>query len=95
MRLARLTAPGGLENPRVSGEDRPSPKPGEILVRIRAASINLRDDFIVQGKVPFVDGRVPLSDGAGEMVEIGDRVSGLKLGTALLARFTHTGRPAK
>src|SRR2546428_7689838 len=40
MRLVRLRAPGGLENLKLVEEDHPKPRPGELLVRIRASSLN-------------------------------------------------------
>jgi NADPH:quinone reductase-like Zn-dependent oxidoreductase len=55
-------------------EDQPRPGPGDVLVRIRACSLNMRDAFAVQGKMPLADGRVPLSDGAGEVIAVGDDV---------------------
>jgi NADPH:quinone reductase-like Zn-dependent oxidoreductase len=41
-------------------------------VRIRAASLNFRDGLVVSGVFPARDGLVPLSDGAGEVVEAGE-----------------------
>ena len=87
MRLVRLRAPGGLGNLELVEEDRPQPGSGEVLVRIRACSLNLRDDFVVQGKVPFADGRVPLSDGAGEVVEVGDNLDAFKAGDSVVSTF--------
>jgi len=60
--------------------------PGEVLVRLRAASLNYRDLLVARLPERFVPGRVPLSDGAGEVVAVGagvgrwkpgDRVAGL------------------
>ncbi|HUF77633.1 MAG TPA: NAD(P)-dependent alcohol dehydrogenase, partial [Thermoanaerobaculia bacterium] len=51
----------------------PEPGPGEVLVRLRAASINYRDFLMVEGRynprqpLPLV----PCSDGAGEVVSLG------------------------
>lgn len=69
---------------------RPAPAagPGEVLVRVRAASINYRDLMILHQTypIPASPGTIPLSDGAGEVVAIGagttrfavgDRVAGL------------------
>ena len=44
----------------------------EVLVRMRAASLNYRDLLIKKGQPSVENGRVPLSDGAGEIVEIGE-----------------------
>ena len=87
MRLVRLRAPGGLENLELVEEDRRHPGPGEVLVRIQACSLNFRDVFIVEGKAPCADGRVPLSDGAGDVVAVGDGVDAFKVGDAVVSTF--------
>jgi NADPH:quinone reductase-like Zn-dependent oxidoreductase len=67
----------------------PVPAPGEVLVRVRAVSLNFRDLLVVQGsynpkmKLP----RIPCSDGAGEVVAMGDGVNSLKPGDRVAAIF--------
>jgi NADPH:quinone reductase-like Zn-dependent oxidoreductase len=70
-------------------ETRPDPKPaaGEILVRVRASSLNYHDLAVVYGMIPVADGRIPMSDGAGEVVEIGAGVTGFKPGDKVLGTF--------
>ena len=85
--VVRLRAPGGLENLKLVEENHPRPRPGELLVRIRACSLNFHDDWVVLGKIPSADGRVPLSDGAGEVIAIGDEVDGFKVGDAVVSTF--------
>ncbi|HEX6850226.1 MAG TPA: NAD(P)-dependent alcohol dehydrogenase [Candidatus Polarisedimenticolaceae bacterium] len=87
MRLVRLRAPGGLENLQSVEEDPPEPGPGELLVRIRAGSLNFHDDMVVLGKIPCADGRVPLSDGAGEVTAVGDGVEDFEVGDAVVSTF--------
>src|SRR5438552_12039685 len=87
MRLVRLRAPGGLENLKLVEEDHPKPRPGELLVRIRACSLNFRDVFVVQGKTPCADGRIPLSDGAGEVIAVGDDVDEFKVADNVVSTF--------
>lgn len=87
MRSVRLKAPGGLDNLKLIEEDHPKPRRGELLVRIRACSLNLRDDFMVQGRMPCADGRVPLSDGAGDVIAIGEDVEEFKVGDAVVSTF--------
>lgn len=87
MKLIRLRAPGGLENLELVEDDQPEPGPGEVLVRIRASSLNFHDDMVVHGKIPVADGRVPLSDGAGDIVAIGDGVDAFKVGDAVVSTF--------
>jgi len=76
-----------LDNLKLLEEDPPEPTAGELLVRIRACSLNYRDVFVVQGKVPCADGRVPLSDGAGEVVAVGDGVDEFKVADNVVSTF--------
>src|SRR5690349_7727437 len=87
MRVVRLSAPGGLENLELTEEDPPRPEPGELLVRIRACSLNFHDDLVVHGKRPCADGRVPLSDGAGEVIAAGDDVDEFKVADRVVSTF--------
>jgi NADPH:quinone reductase-like Zn-dependent oxidoreductase len=79
--------------------DRPKPKPGpnEVLVRIRAASLNFRDLAIVSGKYfsgPVARNTIPLSDGAGEIEAVGADVDGFAAGDRVVATFTQGDPPA-
>jgi len=71
--------------------ERPNPEPraGEVLVRLRAVSLNYRDLLIVQGKYnPRLDfPRIPVSDGAGEVVSVGAEVSTWKPGDRVVVPF--------
>ncbi|WP_246679549.1 alcohol dehydrogenase catalytic domain-containing protein [Mesorhizobium sp. B2-3-5] len=87
MKLVRLRAPDGLDRLELVEEDPPQPGPGDVLVRIRACSLNMRDDFAVRGKTPLADGRVPLSDGAGEVVAVGDDVDAFRPGDSVVSTF--------
>jgi NADPH:quinone reductase-like Zn-dependent oxidoreductase len=66
------------------------PGAGEILVRVKAASLNRRDMLIISGQYPIVvdaDSFVPLSDGAGEVVAVGSGVSRFRSGDRVAASF--------
>ncbi|OJI89787.1 hypothetical protein ASPTUDRAFT_205691 [Aspergillus tubingensis CBS 134.48] len=69
---------------------KPSPKQGQILVRIKAVSLNWRDGIIALGTYPFTgpDALVPGSDGAGIVEEVGEGVTEWKVGDRVLANFT-------
>ena len=75
-----------------------APGANEVLIRMRAASLNRRDVFLVKGQYP-VGGRtevVPLSDGAGEVTAIGAGVTRFKVGDRVAPIFFQTwisGRP--
>jgi NADPH:quinone reductase-like Zn-dependent oxidoreductase len=87
MRLVRLKAPGGLENLKLVEEDHFEPRPGELLVRIRASSLNFHDNIVALGKKPCADGRIPLSDGAGEVIALGDDVRDFTVGDAVVSTY--------
>ncbi|MBZ9883000.1 NAD(P)-dependent alcohol dehydrogenase [Mesorhizobium sp. CA10] len=67
------------------------PKPGanQILVRVRAASLNRRDTMILNGTYPLAPraGIVPLSDGAGEVVAAGDGVTRFAVGDRITGSY--------
>ncbi|RYG39405.1 NAD(P)-dependent alcohol dehydrogenase [bacterium] len=68
-------------------EERP-PGYGEVAVRVRAVSLNYRDlAFLQRG---FNEPRVPVSDGAGEVVAIGSGVTAWKVGDRVVANFFPT-----
>jgi NADPH:quinone reductase-like Zn-dependent oxidoreductase len=87
MRLVRLRAPGGMGNVNLVEEDPLEPKPGELLVRIRANSLNFHDHMVVLGKIPCADGRIPMTDGAGEVIAVGDDVEDFKTGDVVVSTF--------
>ncbi len=87
MKAIRLHHPASLENLRFGAAEAPPPGPGEIRVRIHAASINFRDGLVAKGFFPVADGLIPLSDGAGEVIAVGDGVTGFSVGDAVVSVF--------
>lgn len=65
----------------------PRPGPAEVLVRVRACSLNFHDALVQRGVIPCSDGRVPLSDAAGEVVAVGEQVSDFKPGDRVVSTF--------
>ena len=69
-------------------------RPGdhEVLLRVRATSLNRRDVAIRAGFYPVGnhEALVPLSDGAGEVVAIGPKVKRVALGDRVAANFFQT-----
>ncbi len=68
----------------------PTPGPGQILVRMRAASLNYRDQLIVTGGYfggAVARNTIPLSDGAGEVVDLGSGVTRFKPGDRVSGTF--------
>jgi NADPH:quinone reductase-like Zn-dependent oxidoreductase len=71
--------------------ERPDPKPGhrQVLVKVKACSLNFRDLGIVRGtyRVPVKENIIPLSDGAGEVVAVGPGVVRVKVGDRVASCF--------
>ncbi|KAL5201521.1 hypothetical protein ABZP36_035875 [Zizania latifolia] len=67
----------------------PSPKKGEVLIKMQAASINQVDWKFQKGIArPFMPGKFPFTpvcELAGEVVEVGNGVSGFKPGDKVIA----------
>ncbi|MCC6202404.1 MAG: NAD(P)-dependent alcohol dehydrogenase [Gammaproteobacteria bacterium] len=89
MRTA-IIDPIGLDNLHLVERPAPQPGPGEILVRLRAASLNYRDLIAAGGGYGSMQKQgdlIPLSDGAGEVVELGPGVSRWRIGDRVISCF--------
>jgi NADPH:quinone reductase-like Zn-dependent oxidoreductase len=64
-----------------------TPGPGEIRVRLRASSLNYHDYAVVTGMIPCADGRIPMSDGAGEVEAVGEGVTEFTVGQSVVSTF--------
>jgi NADPH:quinone reductase-like Zn-dependent oxidoreductase len=58
----------------------PTVAPGQIRLRVKATALNFRDVLACKGQIPVIYPRIPLSDAAGEVVEIGTDVSRVAVG---------------
>ena len=71
--------------------EKPEPKPGigQVLVKMQAASLNYRDLLVIKGAYGAKQPKhiVPLSDGAGEVVAVGDRVTRVQVGDRVAGIF--------
>ena len=65
----------------------PAPRPGEISVAVKASSLNYHDYAVVAGMLPAPQGRVPMSDGAGEVTAVGEGVSEFAVGDRVVSTF--------
>ncbi|MEW9697573.1 NAD(P)-dependent alcohol dehydrogenase [Paenibacillus sp. SI8] len=90
----------GIEN--VKGAEHPVPVPGpsEVLIKMLAVSLNSRERGVIDGlfdpnmKLPLI----PVSDGVGEVVGLGEMASKFKVGDRVSAIFTQSwisGEPTK
>ncbi|RRH89320.1 NAD(P)-dependent alcohol dehydrogenase [Mesorhizobium tamadayense] len=89
MQTYRLEGQGGIDRLALREEAVPQPGPHQIVVRVRATSLNRRDTMILNGTYPLTPrpGIVPLSDGAGEVVGIGDAVTRFAVGDRVTGSY--------
>ncbi|CQD15242.1 alcohol dehydrogenase [Mycobacterium lentiflavum] len=72
------------------------PGPGQVLVKVNASSLNFHDNVNLMGLLPGPWPRVPMTDGAGEVVAIGPGVDELRPGDRVMGAFHpgwHDGPP--
>jgi NADPH:quinone reductase-like Zn-dependent oxidoreductase len=87
MKVAAVKKPGGPGNLVIEDRAQPTAKAGDVLVRMRASSLNYHDFVVVMGGIPTDDGRIPMSDGAGEVVAVGEGVTKFKTGDQVVSLF--------
>jgi len=89
MKAYRLERLAGLDALKQVELPDPQPGPHEILVRMKAASLNYRDSIVIGGgyhrnrKTPLI----PLSDGAGEVAAVGEGVTQFQVGDRVAGCF--------
>ena len=89
MKVWQITEKFGLDNLEKQDVPPPKPGPGEVLIRMNAASLNYRDLVTVNGgygktvQAPLI----PCSDGVGQIVECADNANKFPLGTEVCPVF--------
>jgi len=89
MRALQLTDGLGLDHLKIMDLPDPAPGPGEVLVRMRAASLNYRDLLMINGvygpttPLPLT----PFSDGCGMVEAVGPGVTRLAVGDRVATMF--------
>lgn len=79
----------GLDSLTLAERPEPKPGPGHVLLQMRAFALNYRDLMVVKGtynpkqRLPLI----PLSDGVGKVVAVGDGVSRVKIGDRVAGIF--------
>jgi NADPH:quinone reductase-like Zn-dependent oxidoreductase len=88
MKGIRLNGSGGLDRVTMVELDDPgTPQKGDILVRLNASSLNYHDYLVAVGQIVTADGRIPLTDGAGIVEEIGEGVHDFAVGDHVVSCF--------
>ena len=89
MKAFQLSATSGLDALKLADIAEPQPTRGQVLVRVRATSLNYRDLMVATGRyggsmsLPLI----PLSDGAGEIAAVGADVTQWKIGDRVTGTF--------
>ncbi|HEY8572558.1 NAD(P)-dependent alcohol dehydrogenase [Phenylobacterium sp.] len=91
MRALNVSEPWGLDQVKVVEVPDPSPGLGEVLVRMRAVSLNFRDLLMVQGMYgrgpPTAGPITPFSDGCGVVEAVGQGVTRVAVGDRVATLF--------
>src|SRR6478752_5188978 len=88
MKVWQVARDWSIEGMELADLPEPVPGPGQVMVRMRAASLNYRDLLTVQGKggvtkLPLI----PFSDGAGEVAAVGAGVTRVAVGDRVCPMF--------
>jgi NADPH:quinone reductase-like Zn-dependent oxidoreductase len=78
---------GGYHNVVVGSSEVSAPARGEITVGLRANSLNYHDFAVVSGMWGPSEKRIPMADGAGEVIAVGADVSEFKVGDSVVSTF--------
>lgn len=88
MRAIEITAGGGLDGLKLVERDDPGrPGPGEVRVQVSASSLNFHDYMVCAGMSPAPQGRIPMSDAGGIVEAVGEGVTDLAPGDAVVSTF--------
>jgi NADPH:quinone reductase-like Zn-dependent oxidoreductase len=97
MKCYRIKSFGSIAGVVGQSEADPTPKPGEVLVKLMAASLNRRDLTILTRTYPLpaTPGVIPLSDGVGVVVALGTGATKFKTGDRVSANYFPKWRSGK
>lgn len=100
MKVYEIQGSFGFENLKAVERPNPVASPGQVVIKVKSTSINYRDLLMVKGhynpKQPLP--LIPFSDGAGEVISIGDSVTRLAVGDRVAGCFFQgwtDGRPTR
>jgi NADPH:quinone reductase-like Zn-dependent oxidoreductase len=79
----------GIEHLRLDTREAPRPGPGDVLLRMRSASVALRDFKMAHGAYGVAPARVLGGEGVGEIAGLGEGVEGWRLGQRVVPLFVH------
>lgn len=85
-----LHAGGGYDKVTVGTREAKNPQAGEITVRLHANSLNYHDFAVVSGMWGPSEPRIPMADGAGVVIAVGDEVTDFAVGDHVVSTFFPT-----
>ncbi|MGL4619152.1 MAG: alcohol dehydrogenase catalytic domain-containing protein, partial [Chroococcidiopsis sp.] len=89
MKVYEIQNSFGLDSLNIAERPDASPSYGQVLIKVRAVSLNYRDLMVVKGlynpNIPLP--LIPFSDGAGEVVAVGEGVTRVKVGDRVAGIF--------
>jgi len=65
----------------------PTPDSNEVLIKWHATSLNYHDYLVAKGLIKTYNDRIPMSDGAGEVVALGEGVTEWEIGDKVMSMF--------
>ena len=86
-RAIYLKAGGGYDNVFLGNLDISDPMNDEVQIRLLASSLNYHDYAVVSGVWGPSEQRIPMADGAGEVIKVGGAVKELKVGDHVCTTF--------
>ncbi|MBE4908959.1 quinone oxidoreductase [Bacillus luteolus] len=93
MKAIQLTEFGGPEVLKYVDVEKPTPKSNEVLIEVKAVGVNYADtarregQYVVKTTLPFIPG----AEVAGVVVEVGDNVTGVQVGTRVVTLIESNG----
>ena len=90
LKVFELHPEEGLDALQLVDRARPGIAAGSVRVRVRAVSLNYRDLMVARGSKKRARRIVPVSDGAGDVIEVGSGVQRLAIGDRVAAAFFPT-----
>jgi NADPH:quinone reductase-like Zn-dependent oxidoreductase len=87
MKVIGIKQPGGFKNITIIEKQDPIPQMGQVVVKWHATSLNFHDYLVAAGGIPVPEGRIPMSDGAGEIIAVGKGVDEWEVGDKVMSMF--------
>ena len=87
MKVTVVKSPGGLDNLEILERKTLIPAADEVVVRWHATSLNFHDYLVATGGIPVRNNTVPMSDGAGEIIAVGENADDWQIGDKVMSLF--------